>query len=136
MPKRNLLLTALHYSSALNNQPTTTIKHRKTIIIPLGSVIMSALAASASAPGGGSILFACSRCYSRHPFEELSPGQQLCKVTFTLKQCHLLENDANNCWLAGMSRSVPGGEVYLLPVRVPADQVRSNYFHFVRDLEK
>lgn len=25
-------------------------------------------------------LFACSRCFSRHPFEELSPGQQLCKV--------------------------------------------------------
>ncbi|XP_077292259.1 protein FAM76A isoform X2 [Arctopsyche grandis] len=24
-------------------------------------------------------LFACSRCFSRHPFEELSPGQQLCK---------------------------------------------------------
>lgn len=27
-------------------------------------------------------LFACSRCFSRHPFEELSPGQQLCKVYF------------------------------------------------------
>lgn len=26
------------------------------------------------------ILFACSKCFSRHPFEELSPGQQLCKV--------------------------------------------------------
>lgn len=25
-------------------------------------------------------LFACSRCFSRHPFEDLSPGQQLCKV--------------------------------------------------------
>ena len=25
------------------------------------------------------MLFACSRCFSRHPFEELSPGQQLCK---------------------------------------------------------
>jgi len=24
-------------------------------------------------------LFACSKCFSRHPFEELSPGQQLCK---------------------------------------------------------
>jgi len=24
-------------------------------------------------------LFACSRCYSRHPFEDLSAGQQLCK---------------------------------------------------------
>ncbi|XP_054262134.1 protein FAM76A isoform X2 [Macrosteles quadrilineatus] len=24
-------------------------------------------------------LFACSRCFTRHPFEELSPGQQLCK---------------------------------------------------------
>ncbi|CAH0557016.1 unnamed protein product [Brassicogethes aeneus] len=24
-------------------------------------------------------LFACSRCFSRHPFEELSSGQQLCK---------------------------------------------------------
>ncbi|KAJ9597815.1 hypothetical protein L9F63_011310 [Diploptera punctata] len=26
-----------------------------------------------------SALFACSRCFSRHPFEELSSGQQLCK---------------------------------------------------------
>ena len=26
------------------------------------------------------MLFACSRCFSRHPFEELSQGQQLCKV--------------------------------------------------------
>lgn len=25
------------------------------------------------------MLFACSKCFSRHPFEELSPGQQLCK---------------------------------------------------------
>lgn len=25
------------------------------------------------------LLFACSRCFSRHPFEELSAGQQLCK---------------------------------------------------------
>lgn len=25
-------------------------------------------------------LFACSKCFSRHPFEELSQGQQLCKV--------------------------------------------------------
>ncbi|XP_018329396.1 protein FAM76A [Agrilus planipennis] len=24
-------------------------------------------------------LFACSKCFSRHPFEDLSPGQQLCK---------------------------------------------------------
>lgn len=27
-------------------------------------------------------LFACSRCFSRHPFEDLSPGQQLCKVCY------------------------------------------------------
>ncbi|XP_072391410.1 protein FAM76A [Diabrotica undecimpunctata] len=25
------------------------------------------------------VLFACSRCFARHPFEDLSPGQQLCK---------------------------------------------------------
>uniref|UniRef100_A0A8W7P2X0 Uncharacterized protein n=1 Tax=Anopheles coluzzii TaxID=1518534 RepID=A0A8W7P2X0_ANOCL len=28
---------------------------------------------------GTVMLFACSKCFSRHPFEELSPGQQLCK---------------------------------------------------------
>jgi len=27
----------------------------------------------------GTALFACSKCFSRHPFEELSQGQQLCK---------------------------------------------------------
>ncbi|XP_064545636.1 protein FAM76A isoform X1 [Drosophila montana] len=26
------------------------------------------------------VLFACSKCFSRHPYEELSSGQQLCKV--------------------------------------------------------
>lgn len=30
-------------------------------------------------------LFACSRCFSRHPFEELSPGEQLCKVNLIRK---------------------------------------------------
>ena len=25
-------------------------------------------------------LFACSKCFARYPFEELSQGQQLCKV--------------------------------------------------------
>ena len=31
-------------------------------------------------------LFACSKCFTRHPFEELSQGQQLCKVrTIILK---------------------------------------------------
>ncbi|KAL7738848.1 hypothetical protein ACLKA6_016753 [Drosophila palustris] len=26
------------------------------------------------------VLFACSKCFARHPYEELSSGQQLCKV--------------------------------------------------------
>ena len=29
-------------------------------------------------------LFACSKCFTRHPFEELSQGQQLCKVNLRL----------------------------------------------------
>ncbi|GAB0093895.1 uncharacterized protein DMENIID0001_090860 [Sergentomyia squamirostris] len=28
---------------------------------------------------GQSVLFACSKCFTRHEFHELSPGQQLCK---------------------------------------------------------
>ncbi|XP_014238378.1 protein FAM76A [Trichogramma pretiosum] len=35
-------------------------------------------------------LYACSRCFSRHPFEELSSGQQLCKEcrgTFPVVKC-------------------------------------------------
>ena len=31
-----------------------------------------------------SALFACSKCFTRHPFEELSQGQQLCKVSTIL----------------------------------------------------
>lgn len=31
------------------------------------------------------ILFACSKCFSRHPFEELSTGQQLCKVSWLIE---------------------------------------------------
>ena len=34
----------------------------------------------ASAAAASTALFACSKCYTRHPFEELSQGQQLCKV--------------------------------------------------------
>ena len=43
-------------------------------------------------------LFACTKCNSRHPFEELSQGQQLCKVnegrmlTYTLEFINLNEN--------------------------------------------
>ncbi|XP_060517865.1 protein FAM76A [Cylas formicarius] len=36
------------------------------------------------------LLFACSRCFTRHPFEELSAGQQLCKEcrgTFPVVKC-------------------------------------------------
>ena len=29
-------------------------------------------------------LFACSKCFTRHPFEELSQGQQLCKVNLRI----------------------------------------------------
>eukprot|EP00091_Calanus_sinicus_P012155 TRINITY_DN27637_c0_g1_i1.p2 TRINITY_DN27637_c0_g1~~TRINITY_DN27637_c0_g1_i1.p2 ORF type:complete len:108 (-),score=31.66 TRINITY_DN27637_c0_g1_i1:68-391(-) len=29
--------------------------------------------------GKESKLYACSKCFTRHPFEELSQGQQLCK---------------------------------------------------------
>lgn len=35
-------------------------------------------------------LFACSQCFTRHPFEELSPGQQLCKEcrgTYPVVKC-------------------------------------------------
>lgn len=40
-------------------------------------------------------LFACTKCNSRHPFDELSQGQQLCKVsdhrrdTAHCKQCNM-----------------------------------------------
>ena len=32
--------------------------------------------------GSTEALFACTKCNSRHPFDELSQGQQLCKVTY------------------------------------------------------
>lgn len=38
------------------------------------------------------VLFACSKCYSRHPFEELSPGQQLCKVNTCQKLFSNIKN--------------------------------------------
>lgn len=46
----------------------------------------AAAAAAAAAPGPGSgsgaapALYACTKCNQRYPFEELSQGQQLCKV--------------------------------------------------------
>ena len=42
----------------------------------------SAVAMASTAPkAAAAALFACSKCYTRHPFEELSTGQQLCKVS-------------------------------------------------------
>ena len=41
----------------------------------------SSAVAAAPAPKAAAALFACSKCYTRHPFEELSTGQQLCKVS-------------------------------------------------------
>ena len=43
---------------------------------------MSSSVAAAATAGSkpAAALFACSKCYTRHPFEELSTGQQLCKV--------------------------------------------------------
>ncbi len=41
---------------------------------------MASVAAVASSGSSSVALFACSKCYTRHPFEELSTGQQLCKV--------------------------------------------------------
>ena len=41
----------------------------QSVIVPVAKCDMS------------DMLFACSRCFSRHPFEELSQGQQLCKVS-------------------------------------------------------
>lgn len=39
------------------------------------------------------VLFACSKCFSRHPFEELSTGQQLCKVNTIVD--HIFPSDAS-----------------------------------------
>lgn len=41
-------------------------------------------------------LFACSKCFSRHPFEELSTGQQLCKVS-TTNMCLFISTDQCLC---------------------------------------
>lgn len=38
------------------------------------------------------MLFACSKCFSRHPFEELSHGQQLCKVRSAKRSLHVKGN--------------------------------------------
>ena len=36
-------------------------------------------------------LFACSKCFTRHPFEELSQGQQLCKVNLSIRKSLVFE---------------------------------------------
>ena len=47
---------------------------------------MKMATASAAAAASAAALFACSKCFSRHPFEELSQGQQLCKVSFAISK--------------------------------------------------
>lgn len=41
------------------------------------------------------VLFACSKCFTRHEFHELSPGQQLCKVICGNKRMrHQIQNNS------------------------------------------
>ncbi len=98
---------------------------------------MSSVAATSSAGSTGpsgptapasAALFACSKCFARHPFEELSQGQQLCKV-----RLDCLGHSTGVVWtafdslLAGMPRFLPGGQVHVLPLRVPAGEVSENW---------
>lgn len=59
------------------------------------------------------ILFACSKCFSRHPFEELSPGQQLCKVgihfIFSHSSFHRIIYSELNC---GPFQHICGDKTY------------------------
>nr|CAG4651657.1 EOG090X02IW [Triops cancriformis] len=45
-------------------------------------------------------LFACSRCFSRHPFEELSQGQQLCKQREYEHHLQKVRSQCENLWEA------------------------------------
>ncbi|XP_054724346.1 LOW QUALITY PROTEIN: protein FAM76A-like [Uloborus diversus] len=54
-------------------------------------------------------LFACTKCNSRHPFEELSQGQQLCKDcrgNFPLIKCTYCRTEFQDCSSKGSSTSV------------------------------
>lgn len=96
-------------------------------------------------------LFACSRCFSRHPFEELSTGEQLCKVrnvtiiefkiyrniVYYFHWCSLLGTGITSvrhtycyfdvtrllCDISGMSRIIPSRQVHVLPFRVSTNKV-------------
>ncbi len=62
------------------SRPKSCVEKRS----PTGSVNVMKMATAASNAGASKpLLFACSKCFSRHPFEELSQGQQLCKVGLT-----------------------------------------------------
>lgn len=65
------------------------------------------------------LLFACSKCFARHPFEELSSGQQLCKVN--------INNRSNTINLKKKTYFVSIEVVCVLFKKIPI--LCSKYFH-------
>lgn len=61
----------------------------------------------------GKVLFACSKCFSRHPFEELSAGTQLCKVSYAGINISNIEED---------KKSDSGLEIIIDPILIMNDE--------------
>ena len=66
------------FTKQFEKREAKTAESKKSLIFspPRNEIETMKMATAASS----SALFACSKCFSRHPFEELSQGQQLCKV--------------------------------------------------------
>lgn len=88
----------------------------------------AAIVATAAGAGSGSApaLYACTKCNQRYPFEELSQGQQLCKVPLPRAEAAVGREGGLRGWLRPARRLLIGGlEERLSPGR-------SKYLGFIR----
>lgn len=83
--KKVLLFIILYFSARLIKKPKITVLQRQYTIYykflkttQLFSTIVIEMSQT-FANSDGILLFACTKCNSRHPFEDLSQGHQLCK---------------------------------------------------------
>lgn len=77
------------------------------------------------------VLYACSKCFTRHPFEELSHSQQLCKVCDKTQNAVVSKASFVHIRSPYPFVELSRRQVLLLPVRVSTHWVSCIEFHRV-----
>lgn len=59
---------------------SSTIAAATSSVLPCQNIISSSSTTTMSTANNTMALYACTRCNSRYPFDDLSDGEMLCKV--------------------------------------------------------